>query len=240
MNKKKPTNIAASILVAALDVVSAREMRMISTVLFDLDGLLADTEILHCRAYQAVLSGHGLSLSEEKYREHWMRQGLGVADFLRMHGASVDLGELRRQKAIQYAALVRSSCQAMNGALELLDRLHGQKKLGLASSSYSDAVTAVLAKLVIADRFACIVTGSDVKRVKPFPDIFLEAARRLGVQPQQCVVIEDAEKGVLAARAAGMKCIAVPSHYTAGNDFSAATVVVDSLEQVTVEMIDRL
>lgn len=213
---------------------------MISTVLFDLDDLLSDTESLHCRAYQAVLRQHGVSLSDAQYHDHWIRQGLGVADFLRNQGTGLDPASLRKAKAAEYVILVESQCQPMPGALDLLDRLRGHKTLGLASSAYSDAVEAVLAKLSIADRFSCIVTGDQVQRLKPFPDIFLEAARRLGVAPKQCVVIEDAEKGVLAARAAGMKCIAVPSPRTAANDFSAADRVLASLAQVTVEMIEAL
>jgi len=213
---------------------------MISTVLFDLDDLLSDTESLHCRAYQTVLRQHGIELSDEQYQEHWIRQGRGVVDFLRSRNLALDPVTLRQSKAAEYALLVASCCEPMPGALELLDRLRGRKTLGLASSAYSDAVAAVLAKLGIADRFSCIVSGNQVERLKPFPDIFLEAAWRLNVTPDQCVVIEDAEKGVLAARAAGMKCIAVPSPRTADNDFSAANLVLKSLNQVTVQIIDSL
>jgi HAD superfamily hydrolase (TIGR01509 family) len=215
-------------------------LAMISAVIFDLDDLLSDTESLHCRAYQAVLRQHGVEVSDEHYHDHWVRQGLGIADLLRHRGLAHDPASLRRAKAVEYKLLVETCCQPMPGALGLLDRLRGRKVLGLASSSYADAVEVVLAKLGIADRFACIVTGDQVRRVKPWPDIFLEAARRLRAAPQHCVVIEDAEKGVLAAKAAGMKCIAVPSPRTAGNDFSAADLVVQSLGWVTVEMIEGL
>ncbi len=128
----------------------------------------------------------------------------------------------------------------MPGALDLLDRLRGRKTLAVASSALRNAVHAVLNRLGIADRFARIVTGSDVHRLKPFPDIFLEAARRLAVAPGECVVIEDAEKGVIAAKAAGMKCIAVPSIHTADNDFSAAELVVPALAAVTMDMIEGM
>lgn len=213
---------------------------MITTVLFDLDDLLSDTESLHCRAYQSVLGRHGIEISDEQYHDHWVRQGLGIADFLRGRNLAHDPSGLRRAKAVEYAALVESCCRPMPGAVELLDRLCGCKRLGLASSAYADAVGAVLCKLGIESRFECIVTGDQVRRLKPFPDIFLEAARRLDAPPADCVVIEDAEKGVRAARAAGMKCIAVPSPRTAGNDFSAADRVVASLTQVTLELIEGL
>ena len=213
---------------------------MISTVLFDLDGLLSDTEVLHCRAYQTVLGRHGLTLTDQHYEECWIRQGLGIADFLRTQGLAHDPADLRKAKALEYAHLVETCCTPMPGAVELLGRLQGHLTLALASSAFADAVHAVLRKLEIADRFACIVTGSDVNRLKPFPDIFLHAAGRLGVAPGQCIVIEDAEKGILAARAAGMKSIAVPNRHTAGNDFSAADAVVPSLNAVTRELIAGL
>lgn len=213
---------------------------MISTVLFDLDGLLADTEVLHCRAYQTILLRHGMTLTDQHYEECWIRQGLGIADFLRSQGLTHDPAELRKAKAVEYARLVETCCAPMPGAVELLDRLQGQLTLAVASSAFADAVHAVLRKLEIADRFARIVTGSDVRRLKPFPDIFLHAAGLLGVEPGRCVVIEDAEKGILAARAAGMKSIAVPNRHTAGNDFSAADAVVSSLHAVTRELIASL
>jgi len=213
---------------------------MVSAVLFDLDDLLSDTETLHCRAYQAVLRQHGIDLSDSEYHEHWVRKGRGMTEFLRNRGLTLDLSALRKVKAEQYLRLVESCCEPMPGAINLLDRLRGHKILGLASSAYADAVDAVLTKLGIADRFSCIVTGNQVPRIKPFPDIFLEAARRLQVAPRDCVVIEDAEKGVIAAHAAGMRCIAVPSPRTAGNDFSRADMVLSSLNELTLELIDRL
>lgn len=92
---------------------------MISTVLFDLDDLLSDTERLHCRAYQTILRQHGCELSDDQYFDHWTRQGLGIADWLQSHGLRLDAASLQRAKAVEYKALVKTSCQPMPGALEL-------------------------------------------------------------------------------------------------------------------------
>ena len=213
---------------------------MITAVLFDLDGLLADTENLHCRAWQATLGEHDVAVGVEFYFDWWVRQGRGVAEFLRSRDLTFDADFLRAKKAAHYAQLVATCCTPMPGALGLLDRLDGHKKLAVASSAWVDAVRAVLAKLGIVDRFATIATGSDVQRVKPAPDVFLLAAQRLEVAAGQCVVLEDAEKGVMAAKAAGMKCIAVPSGHTADHDFSQADLVVESLDKITMDMIDAL
>ena len=213
---------------------------MISAVLFDLDGLLADTETLHCQAWQATLHEHGIALSVEFYYDWWVRQGRGITDFLLSRELTLSPVTLRAEKAVHYARLVATECTPMPGALELLHRLSGRKELAVASSAWVDAVQAVLGKLNIAGRFRTIVTGSDVERAKPFPDVFLLAAERLGVAPGRCVVLEDAEKGVVAAKAAGMKCIAVPSRYTADNDFSKADLVATSLSEITLDRIDAL
>ena len=128
----------------------------------------------------------------------------------------------------------------MAGALELLEKLRGKKTLALASSSYRDAVDGVLQGLDIVHYFQAVVSGVAVARVKPAPDIFLAAARQVGAMPSQCLVLEDAEKGVLAAREAGMSCIAVPTEQTRHHDFSQATRIFSSLSEVTLELIDSL
>jgi beta-phosphoglucomutase len=213
---------------------------MITTVIFDLDGLLADTEALHCRAYQDALQFEGASLTEADYIEHWVRSGKGIADWVALHSLNVDPLALRVKKSARYLELLASSLRPMDGALELLKVLYGNKMLALASSSYQDAVDGVLEGLNIAHYFKAIVTGLDVPRVKPAPDIFLTAARRVGAVPSECVVIEDAEKGVLAAYQAGMSCIAVPNAHTRHHDFSKASRVCSSLNEITLQSIETM
>lgn len=211
----------------------------ITSVIFDLDGLLADTEPLHFRAYQAVLLEYGLHVSETDYAEHWVRAGNGISDWISMHGLALDPRAVRARKSQHYLDLLGSSLRPMDGAVQLLNALRG-KKIALASSSYRDAVDGVLTGLGIAHFFEVIVTGLDVPQVKPAPDIFLKAAKDLGVRPAECVVVEDAEKGVVAAHRAGMRCIAVPNDYTRHHDFSKATRVCRSLAEITPQLLQSL
>jgi HAD superfamily hydrolase (TIGR01509 family) len=213
---------------------------MITTVIFDLDGLLADTERLHCSAYQEALRVHGAAVTDDEYADHWVRSGRGIAEWITDRGLTLDPIALRAHKSRCYLDLLISELRPMEGALALLERLHGRKNLALASSSYPDAVEGVLTGLGIAGYFQVIVTGLDVPRVKPAPDIFLAAAERLGVSPAECVVLEDAEKGVIAASLAGMRCIAIPNQHTRHHDFSKATRICHSLNDITLELLNTL
>jgi HAD superfamily hydrolase (TIGR01509 family) len=213
---------------------------MISTVIFDLDGLLADTEPLHCRAYQMAFAERGVGLNANEYAEHWVRNGKGIVDWVESRGLAVDPHGLRVRKSEHYLALLESSLRPMEGALELLDALQGIRRMALASSSYRDAIDGVLAGLRIAPYFEAIVSGLDVANVKPSPDIFLKAARDLAVDPSECLVLEDAEKGVIAAHRAGMRCVAVPNDFTKHHDFSMATRVCSSLREVNFDFLREL
>ncbi len=213
---------------------------VITTVIFDLDGLLADTERLHCQAYQHALACHGAALTEAEYAEHWVRSGRGIDDWVNARGLTLDPRAIRAQKSERYLQLLAVSLRPMAGALALLKRLHGKKILALASSSYRDAVDAVLRGLDIGHYFKATISGLDVARVKPAPDIFLAAALAVRAKPSECLVLEDAEKGVLAAYEAGMTCIAVPNEHTHPHDFSRATKICASLDEVTLELIEEL
>ena len=213
---------------------------MISAVIFDLDGLLADTEKLHLSAYKTVFSKLGFELSDEEYANHWIRDGQGTDAFVEKWQLDIDPDFVRNEKSLIYEKLVSSSAEPMPGARELLGSLHGRKLMALATSSYPKDAYAVLKSLDFEDFFCCMATKSNVERIKPYPDIFLYVANEMNILPEYCLVIEDAEKGILAADAAGMKSIAVPNMHTMSNDFSKADLVVNSLTEINCELIDQM
>ncbi len=209
-------------------------------MIFDLDGLLADTEKLHQIAYQTVFSELDFELSGQEYANHWIRCGQGIDAFISKRNLAVDPDLVRRKKARLYRKLVSSDAKPMPGAHELLCSLQGKKQMALATSSYSKDACAVLKALDFEDFFCCVATKGSVERVKPYPDIFLYVAKEMNILPEYCLVIEDAEKGILAADAAGMKSIAVPNRHTMSNDFSKADLVVNSLTEINCELIDQM
>jgi HAD superfamily hydrolase (TIGR01509 family) len=213
---------------------------VITTIIFDLDGLLADTEKLHRQAYQKTLAGMGVALTDSEYEETWIRQGKGISDYMTQHGLAADPDALRSRKAELYNELVSACAEFMPGAGEALSRFAGRKTLALATASYRDAALAVLTKLGIRHMFACIATQAEARRTKPWPDIFIHVAAALSVRPAECLVVEDSEKGVVAAAAAGMRSVAVPNIHTRHHDFSRATVVLQSLHDLTPRLVEEL
>jgi HAD superfamily hydrolase (TIGR01509 family) len=213
---------------------------MIDAIIFDLDGLLADTEKLHLSAYKTVFSELGFDLSDQEYANHWIRDGQGTDAFVQKWQLDIDPDFVRNEKALIYKKLVSSSAEPMPGARELLCSLKGRKLMALATSSHPKDANAVIKALDIEDFFSCVAAKFSVERIKPYPDIFLYVAKEMNMPPENCVVLEDAEKGILAADAAGMKSIAVPNIHTMNNDFSKATLVVKSLEEVSYELVDQL
>ena len=205
---------------------------MVSTIIFDLDGLLSDTETLHMKAYQSVLKKYGISLGEIEYQNHWIRDGLGIKDYVHINNLQFSADKLREEKAIIYQHLLDCELNEMPGAKILLEKLFKRKRLALASSSYKMDVLKVLNNLQIINYFEVIATGSDVKNAKPKPDILIYAANLLNVNKAECIVIDDAEKGIIAAHAAGMRSIAIPNKFTQDNNFQLATYIIDSLSEV--------
>jgi beta-phosphoglucomutase len=213
---------------------------MMDAVLFDLDGLLIDSESLHFACWRRALAQVGVTLEEADYLDHWTRAGQGIADFCARFAPTANADALREYKARLYADLVQTDLNLMPGARQCLDALFRRKRLALATAGYLQAVNPALDHLGLRSYFPVIVAREDVRQFKPAPDVFLRAAELLKVAPENCVVLEDAEKGVLAAHAAGMACIAIPNRHTTDNDFSLATLVLPSLHDVTAAVIDAI
>lgn len=201
----------------------------ISAVIFDLDGLLSDTECLHMQAYQKVLKKYSVKLTDQEYKEHWIKNGLGISSYLKKHNLIIDYPNLRKEKAIIYNKLLKTSLKPMPYAIDIVKNLYKKKKLAIASSSYRENVETVLELLDIKKCMDVIVSGCDVENLKPHPEIFNLAVNKLNVIKEESIILEDAEKGVIAANNANIKVIAIPNKYTINNNFKTADYLVNSL-----------
>jgi HAD superfamily hydrolase (TIGR01509 family) len=204
-------------------------------VVFDMDGLLLDTEVLWQEAEEALFAAHGGVFSrEDKLQVIGTSFDFTARFFAERLGEPPERGaELVEEMIETMYAAVRREVAGRPGALELVARLRGRVPLGLASNSPRRLVDAALATAGLTDVFAAIVTAEDVIHAKPAPDIYLEACRRLGASPAETLALEDSASGVAAAKAAGLSCIAVPQY--AETDVTAADRVIDSLEALLAE-----
>jgi len=206
----------------------------VSGIVFDVDGLLVDSEPLQARAINGVLARHGIHLGEEEFTELVGMQTRDNFVLLKArYGLPETIEELLAAKAELYLALVKTDLRACEGAVDLVKALKAQGvPLAVASSSPRRDVHLSLQAVGLSDCFLHIVTAEDAPRPKPAPDLYLEATRRLGLDPACCIAFEDSGAGVVAATSAGLTCYAVPHKYTRDHDFSRAAAVLGSLREV--------
>ena len=183
-------------------------------LIFDCDGTLADTMPLHWKAWQQVTERHGIYFSEDRF---YALGGVPTRDIIRMLASEQGLSHIdpigfAREKEEAYFTLFEH-VGPVEEVVEIARAHRGRIPIGVASGGSRQAITKVLTHLGIVEWFGAIVTNEDVKNQKPAPDIFLEAARRLGVAPSFCRAYEDTDLGLEAIRAAGMEAIDI-RHYT--------------------------
>jgi HAD superfamily hydrolase (TIGR01509 family) len=204
-------------------------------VVFDMDGLLLDTELLWHRAETELFTRHGAEFSwDDKMAVIGSSFAFTADYFADRLGLPLEQGPgLVDEMVSLMEAQLREHVAGRPGAVELVERLRGRTRLGLASNSPRHLVDAALATARITDAFEAIVTSDDVDNSKPAPDLYLLACERLGVEPADALALEDSASGIAAAKAAGLTCIAVPQF--AETDVSAADRVIDSLEDLLAE-----
>jgi beta-phosphoglucomutase len=214
---------------------------MIHAIVFDFDGVLADSEPLHLRTYQEVLTPLGIPLSRDEYYSQY----LGYDDegmFLRIgetYGVDMSparIAELIAEKSRVFDALIGSEDVLYPGAIACIDRLGAAFPLGIASGALKHEIRAILRRHDLEGRFRFIVAAGDTPQSKPAPDPYVRAAQLHGMTPGSCLAIEDSHWGIQSARDAGLATIAVPHTYEAGA-LGAADLVVPDLDSLNTDLI---
>ena len=213
-------------------------MSAIEAVVFDLDGVLVDSEHVWDEVREELARERGGRWHERAQAD---MMGMSSPEWSRyMHDVDRALASRRRRSTTRScgacSARYADDLPLIDGAVEAVERLAGSFRLALASSSNRPLIDAVLVEAGLAPFFEATVSSEEVARGKPAPDVFLEAARRLGVAPERCAAIEDSGNGIRAAHAAGMRVIAIPNRrYPPPADALAlADVVLDSLRRALV------
>lgn len=210
-------------------------------IIFDMDGVIVDSEPRHERAFLQVLAdlgygeNHGLEFGHyigRSDRDVWI-------DFVARHRPAHSLEALLAMKRKRVLEILRRDEPLFVGLPELIEKLALKYHLAVASGSEPEVVEAVLRFKTLRRFFSVVTTSSEVTHGKPAPDIFLRAAQLLGVEPEACWVIEDSKPGVAAALAAGMRVIAITNTYPA-EELSSATRIVATYEEIETILLGNL
>lgn len=218
---------------------------MIEAALFDMDGLMIDSDSVISESYETVMKEYG---KKPKLNERGIVHTPGISaidnwkTLASTYKINEDISILVSKKSKLHESLIKKGVKSMPGLHELLILLKDKNiKIAIASSSKMSVIHSVVEHLDIQKYFDVIVSGEEVENGKPAPDIFLKAAHKLNVKPMRCVVLEDSINGVKAAKAGGMKCIAIPAPADFDNMiYDKATIKLHSLEDISWATIQNL
>ena len=213
----------------------------IKAVIWDMDGVIVDTAPYHFNAWQEAFRKKGAKYTAEDFRRNFGQRNDSIIRNILGDGISQsELDTISEEKEMDFRKKVRQNIKPLSGAVELMKLLieHGFK-MALASSAPHENINLQTEGLGISNWFQSIISGEDVTEGKPSPQSFLLAAQRLGAEPKNCVVIEDAMAGVTAAKRAGIRCLAV-TNTNPERSLMEADLVVDTLEAVAVSDLEKL
>ncbi len=214
---------------------------MIRAVVFDFDGVLADSEPLHLRAYQEVLPAMGITLTREEY----FTELLGYNDedcfriMARRRGWEADDSQVAafvEEKGRVFDRMIRDVDTLYPGAAACVERMAAAFPLGIASGAFEHEIVLTLARAGLDHHFRFIVGSGDTPNSKPAPDPYIRAAERHGLPARECVAIEDSRWGLESAHAAGMRTVGITHTYPA-DQLRIADVVIKSLAEFTPEFV---
>lgn len=214
-----------------------------SAVVFDMDGTLTDTEHTWDVVRRGLAQAEGLEWPAEASRammgmstQEWSAY---LSDVVGLPGTAADAAERTISGMVD---AYERGLEVLPGAVEAVRRMHERWPIGLASSSPRVLIDAAVSTMGVTDLFVTTVSTEELGAGKPAPDVYLEVCRRIGVPPEAAVAVEDAHNGILSAHAAGLVVVAIPPHFNPPTTkiLALADVVLDSLEQLTVDLVDEL
>lgn len=195
----------------------------VKAIFWDNDGVLVDTEQLYFRVTQQVLASVDVLLTEDQYVELFLVQGRGSWHLAEERGIPADeIDRLRDRRNALYAESLARAPLVLAGVQSVLDELHGKYVMGIVTTSSREHFDVIHQSSGLLRYFDFVLTAGDYARKKPHPDPYLRAVERSGVDGSACVAIEDSERGLASATAAGLRCLVVPTPLTRGRAFAGA------------------
>ncbi len=214
---------------------------MIKAIFWDNDGVLVDTENLYFQASREVLSEIGIDLTSERFIDISLRQGRSIFELASAQGVGSDvIDRLHTKRNRRHSELLRNGVPILDGVQETLGRLQGKVIMGIVTSCLKEHFDIVHAGTGLLPFFDFVLTREDYEKSKPDPEPFLTAAAQAGIGPEECIIVEDSARGLAAANAAGIRCIAVPNRLTESSDFSSAYRVVNGAREVANIVLDLI
>jgi len=208
-------------------------LKRIKWIFWDNDGVLVDTEQYYFEATKSVLATIGVELTEEHYQELFLRKAVGAWHFAKEQGLSEDeVLALRRSRFDRYTDLVRGRNTTLPGVREVLERLKTHFRFAIVTSSRKYHFDVIHEHSGLIPYFDFILAREDYEHSKPDPEPYLKALGLAGVRADEALVIEDSERGLMAAHAAGIRCWIIPSHFTRGFAFERAERTLGGIADV--------
>lgn len=215
---------------------------MIKLIIFDLDGLLVDSQPLQYEAYNKVFSQYDQPISKKDWIEHWIHGSGNPKAWIEYRKLDLNYQKIRAEKKIIYDELIKTKMRLKPGAKELVELLFKEFPLVVASSSRIESIELSLNKFNLTDKFKHLISDVEMARGKPHPDVFLYAAKMMNVEPESCLVFEDSLAGLQSAKSAGMKCIICPDSFSSVNveRYNGADKIVSQLSEVSLNTIEYI
>lgn len=218
---------------------------MLKAVIFDMDGVLIDSEPEHLRIHQEMVEWLGIEPSSVDHSKYigatTSYKWSDIKSKYDLDYSVQELVDINRNNYFEYITSKDTVVEPISGVDKLVKNIHNDGvKLAVASSSPINVIETVVKSIGLEKYFDVLVSGDYVKRSKPNPDIFLYAAEKLEINPENCLVVEDSHNGSIAAKRAEMKCVGYKNINSENQDISSADLIVDSFNKVQLEELKKL
>lgn len=210
-------------------------------LIFDMDGVLVDSEPFHFEAHRRALKPFGIELTKEDYFQSGISGGnKHLYEVIgEKYNIAIDFELAKKIKKQEYGELI-NEIKIIGGVKDVLEKFRGKYRMAIASTTHMDYIHKTLQKVGIENYFEAFSSAKELEHGKPFPDVYLDAIKKLNTSPINCVAVEDSENGIEAAKRAGIKCIAIANHFTRLHDFSQADIILNRMQKLNEATIYKL